>query len=62
MAGGVVDYGGGGEMIFCVARFEFGAAGGQDVLDPVAVWSVGEGYEESFGSAKDVDWSAVAAG
>lgn len=54
LAARIVDYRWGGEMIFFASGFEFCAAGGQDILDPLAVGAVGEGDEESLGSAEDV--------
>ena len=40
-AGGIVDYRRVGEMIFGATGYYFGAAGGEDVLDPLAVGAVG---------------------
>jgi hypothetical protein len=56
LAAGIVHDGGRRNVIAGVTRFEFGLAGGNDVLHPLTLGSVGEGDEKASGSAIDLDW------
>jgi hypothetical protein len=58
-AGGIVDDGRMGQVVMTAAGLELASAGGQDILDPLALAAVGKGDRESVGRAKDVHRSVI---